>query len=180
MQPNALLMDEAAISRALVRVSHEILERNKGAENLALVGIHTRGIPMAKRLAANILRIEGKQLPVGALDITLYRDDRNAADILPSALATEIDFPVEGKDIVLCDDVIFTGRTVRAAIEALLKLGRPKTIQLAVCVDRGHRELPIRADYVGKNVPTAHSESVEVRFLETDGEECIILSKKQA
>ena len=178
MTPKALLMDEAAISRALVRVSHEILERNKGADNLVFVGIHTRGIPMAKRLAANVRRIEGKEVPVGALDITLYRDDLSEEKDISTLSATQIDFPVVGKDVVLCDDVIFTGRTARAAIEALLKLGRPKTIQLAVCVDRGHRELPIRADYVGKNVPTAHSESVEVRFLETDGEECVTLSNR--
>ena len=168
MTTKTVLMDEAAMLRALVRISHEILERNKGTEDLVLLGIKTRGVPMAERICENILKIEGKEVPCGSLDITLYRDD--LTEVSDSAAVKGSDFPCEiaNKHVILVDDVLFTGRTVRAAIEAILDKGRPKTIQLAVLVDRGHRELPIRADYVGKNVPTSLKEMIDVAFPETD------------
>ena len=170
-----VLLDEAATKRAIVRISHEILERNKGAENVVLIGILTRGMPLAKRIGRNVESIEGKTLPTGYVDITLYRDDLSEITDMPKVKKTDVPFSVKDKDVVLCDDVLYTGRTARAAMEAVLALGRPKTIQLAVLVDRGHRELPIRADYVGKNIPTAQSEVIAVRFTETDGEECVKL-----
>lgn len=170
-----VLLDEAATKRAIVRISHEILERNKGAENVVLIGILTRGVPLAKRIGRNVESIEGKTLPTGYVDITLYRDDLSEITDMPKVKKTDVPFSVKDKDVVLCDDVLYTGRTARAAMEAVLALGRPKTIQLAVLVDRGHRELPIRADYVGKNIPTAQSEVIAVRFNETDGEECVKL-----
>ena len=169
------LMDENAVSRALMRIAHEILERNKGAQNVALVGILTRGVPMAKIVAENIAKIEGSTVEIGTLDITLYRDDLTELAEMPRVNATKVDFSVKDKNIVLCDDVLFTGRTARAAMEALLSLGRPRSIQFAALIDRGHRELPIRADYVGKNIPTSLSEMVSVRFRETDGEQNVKL-----
>lgn len=178
MEVKAELMDSAAIARAITRISHEIIEHNCGAENVALIGIHTRGVPMANRVKSAIERIEGVSVPVGVLDITLYRDDLSTIGEMPQVVATDVPFPVTGKDVVLLDDVIFTGRTARAAIDALMKLGRPKSVQLAALIDRGHRELPIRADYVGKNVPTSLSEIVAVRFTETDGEENVALEKR--
>lgn len=164
-------MDGDSLRRALMRITHEILEKNNGSDNLCLVGIKTRGVPIAARIAENIKRIEGREVPVGSLDITLYRDDLTALSDMPVVNGSDIPFAVSGMRIILVDDVLFTGRTVRAAIEALFKLGRPGAIRLAVVVDRGHRELPIRADYVGKNVPTSVSEIISVKLSETDGED---------
>ena len=168
-------MDRAAVERALVRIAHQILEKDKGTRDLCLVGIQTRGVPLAERLAANIRAIEGAELPVGKLDITQHRDDRGAGAELPVVKDTHIPFDVTGKTLLLCDDVIFTGRTVRAALDAVMALGRPARIQLFALVDRGHRELPIRPDFVGKNIPTAREEIVAVRLDETDGETCVKL-----
>ncbi len=174
-EPKAILMDEGAMGRAIYRMAHEILEHNKGIESVAFVGIRRRGVPLARRLAAKIEEIEGTAPPVGILDITLYRDDLTERHEWPRLQKTEIQFPVKGLKLVLVDDVLYTGRTVRAALDALLDMGRPESIQLAVLVDRGHRELPIRADYVGKNVPTARREVVEVRVQELDGEDNVLL-----
>jgi pyrimidine operon attenuation protein/uracil phosphoribosyltransferase len=165
----ALLMDAEAMRRAITRIAHEILERNKGTESLGLVGVRSRGVHIADRLAAVIEAIEGVRLPRGIVDITLYRDDLSRGDQMPEVQGTEIDFPIEGLRIVLVDDVLYTGRTIRAALDALMDFGRPENVQLAVLVDRGHRELPIRADYVGKNVPTSRSQLVQVRLSEFDG-----------
>jgi pyrimidine operon attenuation protein / uracil phosphoribosyltransferase len=164
-------MDADRMSRSLARIAHEILERNRGVEELALVGIRTRGVPIAKRLAKAIHEINGHEIPTGALDITLYRDDlmRHAVGPQPLVRRTEIPFSIDDKRILLVDDVLYTGRTIRAALDALIDFGRPKAIQLVVLVDRGHRELPIKADYVGKNLPTALSQSVQVHLLEIDG-----------
>ena len=175
MKYKSTLLDEIASSRAIARISHEIIEKNKGVENVALVGIVTRGVPLAKLIRDNVKRIEGSELPLGSIDITLYRDDLTEKSMDAHLNSTTIDFDVKDKDIILCDDVLFTGRTVRAAIEAVLALGRPRTIQLATLIDRGHRELPIRADYVGKNIPTSLNESISVKFKETDGEQCVHL-----
>ncbi len=175
VQQKAVILDKEGIRRALTRIAHEIIERNKGVQDLALIGIRNRGVPLAKQLAQRIAQIEGKEVPVGILDITLYRDDLSTLFPHPLVKKTEVDFPIEGKNIVLVDDVIFTGRTIRAAMDALIDLGRPKSIQLAVLVDRGHRELPIRADYVGKNVPTSRKEGVSVFLHETDGEDKVII-----
>ena len=169
MKQKTVLMDEVAVDRAIARIAHEIIERNKGVDDIALVGIVTRGAPMAKLLADKIKRFEGVDVPYGSIDISLYRDDIEEISPMPVLNATNIDFAVADKKIVLCDDVLFTGRTARAAMEAVLAKGRPRSVQLAVLVDRGHRELPIRADYVGKNIPTTLSEMVAVRFPETDG-----------
>jgi pyrimidine operon attenuation protein/uracil phosphoribosyltransferase len=172
-------MDKEGIRRAVTRIAHEIIERNKGTDKLALIGIRRRGVPLALRLADKIRDIEGKQVPVGILDITLYRDDLGTRAQQPQVRQTEVPFSVDGKTIVLVDDVMFTGRTIRAALDAIIDLGRPRLIQLAVLVDRGHRELPIRADYVGKNVPTSRREAVEVRLQETDGEEEVVIMKEK-
>ena len=161
----ATLMDETAVNRALTRIAHEMLEKNGGCDEICLVGIRRRGEPLARDIADKIEKIEGKQVPVGVLDITLYRDDLTAAaGDKPTLNATCVPFSIRGKRVILVDDVIYTGRTARAAIDALFALGRPAAIQLAVLVDRGHRELPIRPDYVGKNVPTARSEMIAVRY----------------
>ncbi len=168
-------MDADAIRRALVRIAHEILEHNKGTDGLALVGIRTRGAILAQRLAKEIEAIDRPPLPVGVLDITLYRDDLSRIAPNPIVHATEIPFDVADLRLVLVDDVLFTGRTIRAALNALSDLGRPKTIQLAVLVDRGHRELPIRADYVGKNIPTSLLEHIEVRLNELDEKEEVVI-----
>ena len=157
------IMDEDAMRRALVRISHEIVERNKGVDKVALIGIRTRGVPLARRIAAEIEKIEGVQVPLGSLDITMYRDDLSTLGYNPVMKETDVDFDINGKTIVLVDDVLFTGRTIRCALDALIDIGRPRAIQLAVMVDRGHKELPIRADYVGKNVPTSASDSVMPR-----------------
>jgi len=171
----AVLMDANAISRALTRISHEILERNKGLSELVIIGIQRRGVPMAKRIAGILETIESVRPPVGILDITFYRDDLSMLSAHPIVNGTDIPFDVNDKTIVLVDDVLFTGRTVRAAIEALFDMGRPASIQLAIMVDRGHRQLPIRADYVGKNVPTSNSESISVELTEVDGEDRVVL-----
>jgi pyrimidine operon attenuation protein/uracil phosphoribosyltransferase len=164
-------MDADRMSRSLARIAHEIIERNRGIEDLALVGIRTRGVPLAKRLADLLSGIAGGEVPTGALDITLYRDDlmRHAVGPQPLVRKTEIPFSIDDKRILLVDDVLYTGRTIRAALDALIDFGRPKAIQLIVLVDRGHRELPIKADYVGKNLPTSLSQSVQVHLLEVDG-----------
>lgn len=164
-----VLMDADAIRRAIVRISHEILEKNKGVEDVVLVGIHTLGVPLAERLAAAIEKIEDVKVPVGKVDITMYRDDLSTLDYNPVVRNTEIDFDMTGKTVILVDDVLYTGRTIRAALDAIIDMGRPKAIQLAVLIDRGHRELPIRADFAGKNVPTSRKEVVEVQFAEQNG-----------
>jgi pyrimidine operon attenuation protein/uracil phosphoribosyltransferase len=168
-EPKALLMDANQINRALSRIAHEIIEKNKGLGEVALVGIRRRGVPLAQRLAAKLREFEGSTVPVGELDITLYRDDLTEITADPQVKRSQIDFALPGRVIILVDDVLYTGRTVRAALDALLDIGRPAQIQLAVLCDRGHRELPIRADYVGKNVPTARRERVEVSLVEVDG-----------
>ncbi len=172
-----VIMDTEAMRRALVRIAHEIVEKNKGTENMVLVGIRSRGVPLAERIAKEIEEIEKVKLPVGSLDITLYRDDLSTLGYNPVVKGTEINFDINGKTIVLVDDVLFTGRTIRCALDALIDMGRPKFIQLAVMVDRGHKELPIRADYVGKNVPTAKSETVELTLQETDGKDEVYLGE---
>lgn len=175
MTVKAILLDARELDRALTRIAHEIVESNKGAENLALVGIHTRGVPIAERLADRIASFESVRPPVGKLDITLYRDDLTEIALQPVVKKTEVAFDIGGLRLVLCDDVLYTGRTARAALDALVDMGRPAAIQYAVLVDRGHRELPIRADYVGKNVPTRRDEVVKVRLEEVDGEDGVVL-----
>ncbi|MDI9484483.1 MAG: bifunctional pyr operon transcriptional regulator/uracil phosphoribosyltransferase PyrR [Bacillota bacterium] len=175
----AQILDSAQIRRALTRISHEIVERNKGTQGLVLAGIRTRGVPLAQRLAENIERIEGVRVPVGILDISLYRDDLSSIAEQPVVNQTSMPVDVTGQTVVLVDDVLFTGRTARAALDAVIDLGRPARIQLAVLVDRGHRELPIRADYVGKNLPTSTKEVVAVRLEETDGEERVLILEQQ-
>jgi pyrimidine operon attenuation protein/uracil phosphoribosyltransferase len=170
-------MDEDTIRRALYRLSHEITEKNKGVTDLVLVGIRTRGVPLAQRLAALIRENEHVDIPVGILDITFYRDDLSLISQQPVVHKTEIPIRLTGKKVVLVDDVLFTGRTVRAAMDALMDLGRPRLIQLAVLVDRGHRELPIRADYIGKNAPTSQRETVCVKLKETDGEDRVVIEE---
>ena len=172
-----VIMDEQAIRRALIRIAHEIIENNKGIEDLVLVGIRTRGVPLAERLAAEIEMIEGRCLTVGILDITLYRDDLSTLSYQPVVHQTQIPVDINGKIVVLVDDVLYTGRTVRAALDAVIDLGRPKVIQLAVLVDRGHRELPIRADYVGKNVPTSSKEVVGVQLLPVDQADKVVIKE---
>lgn len=169
------IMDSKAMSRALMRISHEIIERNKGIDNLVLVGIKRRGEPLAQRIAENIQRIEGDTVPVGVLDITRYRDDLHITQ--KNLLNQEVTFPfsVDKKIVVLIDDVLFTGRTVRAAMDALIDVGRPTAIQLAILIDRGHRELPIRADYVGKNVPTSRNEQISVQVQEIDANNQVVI-----
>lgn len=177
MRDKVLLMDEEAMERAILRIAHQIIEKNKGAEDLALIGIQTRGVQMAQRLRDAILKLEGVKLDMGVVDITFYRDDLSLLAAHPVVNATHIPFSVEGRKIILADDVIYTGRTARAAIEAIMDLGRASLIQLAVMIDRGHRELPIKADYVGKNVPTSKQEAIAVRFMETDGSNCVVLQE---
>ncbi|WP_027307404.1 bifunctional pyr operon transcriptional regulator/uracil phosphoribosyltransferase PyrR [Caloramator sp. ALD01] len=178
MQIKAKLLDENSIRRTLIRLSHEIIEKNKGVSDIALVGIKTRGVPIAKRIAEFIKQFEGVEVPVGILDITLYRDDLTEKYEEPKINDTKIDFDIKNKKIILVDDVLYTGRTVRAALDAIVDIGRPKSIQLAVLIDRGHRELPIRADYVGKNVPTSLSEIVHVHLNEIDGEDVVLIAEK--
>ncbi len=169
------IMDAAAIQRTLTRVAHEIIEKNKGTANLVLIGLRSRGVDLARRLSHRLKEIDGGQIPVGALDITLYRDDLGKAGRHPTVRKTEITFSIEDKKVILVDDVLYTGRTTRAALDGLMDLGRPRVIQLAVLVDRGHRELPIRADYVGKNVPTAKTEQVQVMLQEEDGVDRVVI-----
>ena len=173
-----VLMDEQGVRRALTRISHEIVEKNKGVEDIVLVGIRTRGVPIAKRLADMIEQIEGGRPPVGILDITLYRDDLSTLSYQPIVRPTTMPVDIDRKVIVLVDDVLYTGRTIRAALDAIMDMGRPQSIKLAVLVDRGHRELPIRADFVGKNVPTASRESIAVLVNELDGEERVVIREK--
>lgn len=169
MKLKAALMDDKAINRSLLRISHEIIEKNKGVENTVLVGIKRRGYPLAQRIAEQIEKIEGVKVPVGSVDITLYRDDLSNISEIPNINSTDIEISIKGKKVILVDDVLFTCRTVRAAIDAVIDTGRPEGIQLAVLVDRGHKELPIRADFVGKNLPTSRSEIVKVEINEVDG-----------
>lgn len=173
----AQLMDAEAMRRAITRIAHEIVEKNHGVSNLVLVGIRRRGVPLAQRLQDKINEIEGMRLPMGALDITLYRDDLTTLDVHPVIHKTEVPFALAGKKVILVDDVLYTGRTVRAALDALMDMGRPQSIQLAVLIDRGHRELPIRADFVGKNVPTSKKEVVSVRVAEVDGDDGVSIQE---
>ena len=171
----SVIMDEAAVQRSMMRITHEIIEKNSGTDDLVLLGIRRRGIALAAMLQDNFVRLGEKSIPLGSIDISLYRDDLTEVSDLPEAGATSIPCDISGKKVILVDDVIYTGRTVRAAIEAVFHYGRPKSIQLAVLIDRGHRELPIRPDYVGKNIPTSHSEVVSVMVQEFDGKTGVAL-----
>jgi len=173
------ILDKEAINRSIMRIAHEIIEKNKGIAELCLVGIRNRGVHLAKRLSDNIKKIENKDIPCGTLDITLYRDDLAMASGQPLVRKTEIDFDLNDRKLVLVDDVLYTGRTIRAALDALNDFGRPKSIQLAVLIDRGHRELPIRADFVGKNIPTSSQEAVEVHLEEADGSDEVLIAGKE-
>ncbi len=173
MIEKARLMDDKAMARAITRISHEIIEKNKGVEDVKLIGIKTRGIPIANRIAEKIEKIEGTKVDAGEIDITLYRDDLKNFQLDPVIKGKNIDFDINNKIVILVDDVLYTGRTVRSALNALMDIGRPRAIQLAVLVDRGHRELPIRADYVGKSVPTSKKEIISVELLEIDGEDSV-------
>src|SRR5438477_12895249 len=179
---SAVVMDADRIARTLTRIAHEILERNKGVDDLALIGVRTRGVHIARRLGKILKEISGDDVPTGALDITLYRDDlmRNAVGPQPLVRRTEIPFSIDNRKILLVDDVLYTGRTIRAALDALIDFGRPREIQLIVLVDRGHRELPIKADYVGKNVPTSLKENVHVRLTEIDGTDEVAVDTNHA
>ena len=177
MRLKAEIMDEKAIIRATTRISHEIIEKNKGVKDLVLIGIKTRGIPFAKRLAKKIYEIEGKEIPVLTLDITLYRDDLSEIDDMPVVDKDGFSYDITNKVVVLVDDVLYTGRTVRAALDAIVEKGRPQKVQLAVLIDRGHREFPIRPDFVGKNVPTSTDELVSVKFEEFDDVNKVIINE---
>jgi pyrimidine operon attenuation protein / uracil phosphoribosyltransferase len=179
MKEKAKILDQEGVNRAITRIAHEIIENNKGGLDLCIVGIRNRGVYIAQRISACIKQIEGIEVLTGALDITLYRDDLALATGQPLVRKTEIDFDINDKNLVLVDDVLYTGRTIRAALDALIDFGRPKSIQLAVLVDRGHRELPIRADFVGKNIPTSKKESVEVRLKESDGKDEVLIAEKE-
>lgn len=172
-----IIMDSQAIKRAITRIAHEIIEKNKGITDLVLVGIRTRGVPLAERLSDEIEKIESVRIPVGLLDITLYRDDLSTLGYQPIVHRTQMPIDISGKKIILIDDVLYTGRTARAALDAIIDIGRPKSIQLAVLIDRGHRELPIRADYVGKNVPTSSKEIVGVQLMTTDNSERVVIKE---
>ncbi|SHF05469.1 bifunctional pyr operon transcriptional regulator/uracil phosphoribosyltransferase PyrR [Clostridium fallax] len=178
MQLKATLLDENAIRRSLVRISHEIIEKNKGVEDIVLIGIKRRGYPLAERISKQIEKIEGIKLPVGSVDITLYRDDLSDFFEAPKVKETSIDIEIKDKKVILVDDVLYTCRTARAAIDALMDIDRPNSIQLAVLIDRGHKELPIRADYVGKNIPTSKSEIIDVNILEIDNEDSVKIYEK--
>jgi pyrimidine operon attenuation protein/uracil phosphoribosyltransferase len=176
-----VVMTQEDIRRSLARITHEIMERNKTVENLVLVGMRTRGVPLARRLAANMENFEGLKIPVGALDISLYRDDLSLLNLQPTVQHTDITVSIDDRFVVLVDDVLYTGRSTRAAMDALIDLGRPQSIQLAVLIDRGHRELPIRPDYVGKNIPSSRDEEIQVRLIEVDGvDEVVIIRNNQA
>lgn len=175
----AEIMDQEQIRRALIRVAHEIVEKNKGLDNVVLIGVQRRGVPMAQRLQKYLMEIENKEVPVGELDITLYRDDLTLKADQPIVGRTHIPFDVAGKKIILVDDVLYTGRTVRAALDALIDMGRPQNIQVVVMIDRGHRELPIRADYVGKNVPTSSKEVIHVKLTEIDGVDQVVIAEHE-
>ena len=172
-----IIMTAEDLRRTLARIAHEIIERNKVIDHLVLVGMHTRGVPLAERLAANIKNFEKSELTVGALDFSLYRDDLSSLELKPVIQHTDIPADIDGRAIVLVDDVLYTGRSIRAAMDALIDLGRPQTIQLAVLIDRGHREMPIRADYVGKNIPSARHEEIQVLLVETDGIDEVAITK---
>lgn len=176
MPDKAEIMDENGIMRAITRISHEIIEKNKGVEDVVIIGIQRRGVPLAGMIARKIKEVEGNAVLVGILDITLYRDDLSTLAEHPIINGTEIDFSITGKKVILVDDVIFTGRTTRAAIDAIMDIGRPRMIQLAILIDRGHRELPIRPDYVGKNVPTSKNEIIHVKLVSVDGVNTVTIS----
>lgn len=178
MEAKKVVMDAEGIDRSLTRIAYEILEKNKGVEELALVGIRTGGVYLAKRLQGKISAIEGREVPTGILDITLYRDDLSTSHPKPQLGKTEIPFSLDGRKVVLVDDVLFTGRTIRAAMDALIDFGRPKLIELAVLIDRGHRELPIRADFVGKNLPSSLWEAVSVKLTEKDGRDEVVIEEQ--
>jgi pyrimidine operon attenuation protein/uracil phosphoribosyltransferase len=179
LREKAQVLDEQGIDRALTRIAHEILERVGGPDGVALVGIRTRGVSLARRIADRLQAIDGVKAPVGALDITLYRDDLGRKAEAPVLRATEIAFPVTDRIVILVDDVLYTGRTIRAALDAVMDLGRPRMIQLAVLIDRGHRELPIRPDYVGKNLPTSRREIVQVLLREHDGQDAVVIQEPE-
>lgn len=178
MKLKSILLDENAIRRSLVRISHEIIEKNKGVEDIVLVGIKRRGYPLAERISEQIKKIEGIEVPVGKVDITLYRDDLDQTSEMPSVANNDIGIRIKGKTVVIVDDVLFTCRTARAAIDAIMDYERPSSLQLAVLIDRGHKELPIRADYVGKNIPTSKSEVIAVQITEIDGEDSVKIYEK--
>ena len=177
LNEKAQILDQAGIQRAVTRIAHEIVERNKGTNDLVLIGLRSRGVDLARRIAQELKIIDGADVPVGTLDVTLYRDDLGRVGIQPEVRTTDIPFPINERRVVLVDDVLYTGRTIRAALDSLIDLGRPRLIQLAVLVDRGHRELPIRADYVGKNVPTSRQEQVQVLLTEEDGVDGVLIVK---
>ena len=177
LNEKAQVLDQAGIQRAVTRITHEIVERNKGTDDLVLIGLRSRGVDLARRIARELKIIEGADIPVGTLDVTLYRDDLDKVGPQPVVRKTEISFSINERRVVLVDDVLYTGRTIRAALDSLIDLGRPRLIQLAVLVDRGHRELPIRADYVGKNVPTSRQEQVQVLLIEEDGVDKVVIVK---
>ncbi len=178
LNEKAQILDPQAIQRAVTRIAHEIVERNNGTENLVLIGLRSRGVDLARRIANELMLIAGAEPPVGALDVTLYRDDLDKVGPQPVVRKTDIPFSINEKRVVLVDDVLYTGRTIRAALDGLIDLGRPRLIQLAVLVDRGHRELPIRADYVGKNVPTSRQEQIQVLLTEEDGEDKVVIMEQ--
>ena len=178
MTEKAKILDQETMQRSLMRIAHEIVEKHKGVADVCIVGIRTRGVNLTDRLSGCIERIESRRVPVGTLDITLYRDDLTLIAYQPVVHKTEIDFDITDRHVILVDDVLYSGRTIRAALDALIDLGRPKTIELAVLIDRGHRELPIRPDYVGKNIPTARNETVEVRLQEIDGKDEVVVVEK--
>lgn len=178
--PSKLLMTPEDVKRAVVRIAHEIVERNKGAEDIVIVGMWTRGVPLARRLGSTIQSLEGVHVPVGVLDINHYRDDIPSSELEPANQRTDVPVEINDKQVVLVDDVLYTGRSIRAAMDALIDLGRPRSIQLAVLIDRGHRELPVRADYVGKNIPTSRGEKIRVHVRETDGvDEVTIMDREE-
>lgn len=179
MKESVVLMDEAAVKRAITRISHEIIEKNAGLDNIALIGIQRRGVPMAKLIRKNLEEIEGVKVPLGILDITFYRDDLSTLSAHPVVNGTDVPFDINGSKIILVDDVLFTGRTIRSAIDNIFDMGRPACVQLAIMVDRGHRQLPIRADYVGKNVPTSIHEVIAVAFDDVDGRTDVTISKEE-
>jgi len=177
LKTKKILIDQAGIRRALTRIAHEITEHNEGLDDVVVIGIRTRGVPLAKRVANKLAEIEGEEIKTGSLDITLYRDDLTTIAEQPIVHKTEIPFDITDKKVVLVDDVLYTGRTVRAALDALMDLGRPENIQLAILVDRGHRELPISADFVGKNLPTSKQELISVKLKEIDGKDSVVLQE---
>ena len=179
MKEKAKILDKTGIERTLMRIAHEISEKNKGTHDLCIIGIRTKGAFLAERLSGCIEKIDNVKVPVGILDITLYRDDLSSIAEQPVVHQTQIDFDITNKKVILVDDVLYTGRTIRAAIDQLIDFGRPKEIQLAVLVDRGHRELPIRADFAGKNIPTAQNESVEVRLVEQDHKDEVVIIERE-